>query len=104
VEALLHRYAAAWQRHDVEELRRIGQISSEEQAAGLRDYFAKVGDIEVEVELLDVKPRGDRRAIRFIRRDRFRDPTGRPVSKETPPIEKEVERTPDGLRFAAPGR
>src|SRR5207244_3041692 len=72
IELLLQRYAAAWRKHDVDELRRIGQITSEAQAAALRDYFARVDDLDVEVQLLEVRPRGDHRTVRFTRRDRFR--------------------------------
>src|SRR5439155_1647790 len=83
IEVLLQRYAAAWRKHDVDELRRIGQITSEAQAAALRDYFARVDDLDVEVQLLEVRPRGDHRTVRFTRRDRFRDPLGRLISQET---------------------
>ena len=87
---------------DVDELRRIGQITSEAQAAALRDYFARVDDLDVEVQLLEVRPRGDHRTVRFTRRDRFRDPLGQLVSQETP-VQKDVARTASGLRFVPPG-
>jgi len=102
IEVLLQRYAAAWRKHDVDELRRIGQITSETQAAALRDYFARVDDLDVEVQLLEVRPRGDHRTVRFTRRDRFRDPLGRLISQETP-VQKDVARTASGHRFVAPG-
>ncbi len=113
IEVLLQRYAAAWRKHDVDELRRIGQITSEAQAAALRDYFARVDDLDVEVQLLEVRPRGDHRTVRFTRRDRFRDPLGRLrdrfrdplgrlVSQETP-VQKDVARTASGLRFVPQG-
>jgi len=98
VEALLERYAAAWRRHDVDDLRRIGQVNSDTQAAALRDYFAKIRDLEVEVQLVELQSHGDRRTVRFTRRDRFRDPLDRVVAQETP-IEKDVARTANGLRF-----
>src|SRR5207249_4007777 len=82
----------AWRKHDVDELRRIGQITSEAQAAALRDYFARVDDLDVEVQLLEVRPRGDHRTVRFTRRDRFRDPLGRLISQETP-VQKDVARS-----------
>jgi hypothetical protein len=104
VQALLGRYVAAWRSHDIDELRRIGQVSTEGQANALRDYFARVKDLEVDVELLDVTTRGDRHTIRFTRRDRFRDPGGREISQETPPIEKDVEWTDGGLRFLSKPR
>ena len=102
VEALLQRYALAWRRHDVDELRGMGQVASEAQARALRHYFATVRDLDVEVQLLEVRSRGHHRRVRFIRRDRFRDPRGRVVTRETP-IEKEVARTASGLRFVRPG-
>jgi hypothetical protein len=102
VEGLLQSYAAAWQRHDVDTLRSIGQVNDEAQAAALRDYFTRVQDLEVEVRLLETRERGERRTVRFTRLDRFRDPAGRVVTKETPPIEKEVVRTGSRLRFASP--
>jgi len=49
--------------------------------------------------VLDIQNDGDRSTVRFTRRDRFRDPTGRMITQESPPIEKHVVRAPDGLRF-----
>jgi hypothetical protein len=99
VRRLLDRYAAAWRNHDVDELRRIGQVTSDSQAADLERYFAKVEDLDVEVHVIDIQRDGDRATVRFTRRDRFRDPTGRLVTEESPPIEKHVVRAADGLRF-----
>ena len=99
VRSLLDRYAAAWRGHDVDTLRAIGQVTNDGQAAALRQYFADVGDLEVEVRVLDIRTDGDRATVRFTRRDTFRDPTGREVAKESPPIEKIVVMTPQGLRF-----
>jgi hypothetical protein len=104
VEAFLKRYSDAWRRHDAAELRLLGQVSTDAQEAALRDYFARVRDLDVEVQVLDVFVSGDRRTVRFTRRDSFRDPSGRLVAKETPPLEKDVVRTPSGLRFAPSDR
>jgi len=104
VRRLLDRYAAAWRNHDVAELRRIGQVTSDSQAADLERYFAKVEDLDVEVDVLEVRNEGDRAIVRFTRRDRFRDPTGRIVTQQSPPIEKRVVRSSDGLRFEPGGR
>jgi hypothetical protein len=43
--------------------------------------------------VLDIRSEGDRATVRFTRRDRFRDPAGRLVTQESPPIEKRVVRT-----------
>src|SRR5262249_4345271 len=73
IRRLLDRYAAAWRNHDVGELRRIGQVTSDSQAADLERYFAKVEDLDVEVHVIDIQNEGDRSTVRFMRRDRFRD-------------------------------
>jgi hypothetical protein len=99
VRGLLDRYAAAWRGHDVDTLRAIGQITNDGQASAMRAYFANVGDLEVEVRVLDIRSDGDRATVRFTRRDRFRDPAGREIAKESPPIEKHVVTTPQGVRF-----
>ncbi|HEV7731309.1 MAG TPA: hypothetical protein VGR62_04065 [Candidatus Binatia bacterium] len=100
VRGLLDRYAAAMKAHDVGALRRLGQITSDRQAEAMEGYFAGVRDLDVQVKVLEVKGDGERTTVRFTRRDSFRDPTGRLVTQESPPIEKRVERTADGLRFA----
>jgi hypothetical protein len=99
IRRLLDRYAAAWRNHDVGELRRIGQVTSDSQAADLERYFAKVEDLDVEVNVIEIRDEGDRATVRFTRRDRFRDPSGRLVTQESPTIEKRVVRSADGLRF-----
>jgi len=81
----------------------LGQVANDRAADGLRRYFSQVEDFDVEVDLLGLRSEGARTIVRFVRRDRFRDPSGRMVLQESPPIEKEVVHTPDGLRFA-PGR
>jgi len=97
---LLERYAAAWRARDVDALRELGQVQSDRAAEALRRYFAQVDDFSVEVDLVAVRSDGDRTIVEFTRRDRFRDPTGRMIEKQSPPIEKEVVHTPEGLRFA----
>ncbi|HLY38205.1 MAG TPA: hypothetical protein VKU61_09220 [Candidatus Binatia bacterium] len=98
----LDRYATAWRTHDVEMLRRMGQVTSEREAQALREYFDRVSDLDVELNVIALRDEGDRTTVVFTRRDRFRDPAGRLVLKESPTLEKEIIRTPDGLRFARP--
>lgn len=103
VKALLDRYSAAYRARDVDALRRLGQVTNDGQAQQMRDYFAKTPDLDVEVKILDVTHEGGKTRVRFTRRDRFKDPTGQEVSKETPPIEKDVVPSADGLKLQAPG-
>jgi hypothetical protein len=103
VHRWLARYAAAWRTHDVAQLRRLGQVRDEDDAEALRRYFETVNDLDVEVNLIAVRTAGDRTVVRFTRRDRFRDPAGRLVLKESPVIEKELVRTSEGLRAVRRG-
>jgi len=102
VRRWLDRYAAAWRAHDLDALRRMGQVTSDRDADALRNYFGSVRDLDVEVDVVAVRIDGDRTTVRFMRRDRFRDPAGRLIEKESPLLEKTVVRTPDGFRFARP--
>ncbi len=102
VRRWLERYADAWRAHDVEMLRRMGQVTSDREAAALQRYFDNVRDLDVELNVVAMQTNGDRTTVRFTRLDRFRDPTGRLVEKESPLLEKQVVRTPDGLRFVRP--
>src|SRR5436309_2772147 len=103
VRSFLERYAAAWRAHDVDTLRRLGQVTTDEQARTLREYFAKVQDLDVEVHLVEVRADGERTVVSFTRRDRFRDPPGRGIPKESPPTARTLVTTPEGFRFANAG-
>ena len=98
--ALLGRYEKAYTSRDLETLRAIGQVTSDRQADALGRYFETVDGLQVTVEVLEIDLAGARPTVRFRRRDQFRDPAGRVVAKETPPIEKVIVRTPSGLKFA----
>jgi len=102
VRMWLERYAAAWRAHDVDALRRMGQITTDGEADALRSYFETVRDLDVELNVIALRAEGDQITVRFTRRDRFRDPAGRLVLKESPTLEKQIVRTPAGLRFVRP--
>ncbi|HZP42881.1 MAG TPA: PKD domain-containing protein [Candidatus Binatia bacterium] len=99
VRRWLERYAAAWRAHDVDALRRMGQVTTAAEVDALRRYFSNTQDLDVEVNLLALRTEGDRTVVRFTRRDRFRDPAGRLLLRESPPIQKELVRTSDGFRI-----
>ncbi|HWP64818.1 MAG TPA: hypothetical protein VNO26_02760, partial [Candidatus Limnocylindria bacterium] len=100
VRALMFRYEQAWRTRNAAELRRIGHVETDEQEQALVRYFQTTPDLEVAVHVIELRAEGGRGIVRFTRRDQFRDPAGREVSKESPPIEKTVVRTPEGVRFA----
>jgi hypothetical protein len=98
----LARYTAAWNARDVAALVRLGQVHTPREIEAMHEYFAAVRELDVEVDLIAIRETPDGATIRFTRRDRFRDPIGRLVLKETPPIEKHLVRTAHGLRVASP--
>jgi hypothetical protein len=59
-----------------------------------------VRDLDVAVHVIDLKVDGRSGAVRFTRHDRFKNPGGREISQRSPPIEKTIVRTPDGVKFA----
>lgn len=105
VRAWLGEYARAWSRKDVATLRSMGQVRTSSEADQLEHYFRSVGDLHVDVRVLSVTVAGDRASVEFERTDTVTDPSGRKQELRLPAIRKEVERTPDGLRFTvAEGR
>ena len=102
VRALFERYKIAWRNSDVKGLEAVGQVATQGQADALKQYFESVRDLEVDVTIVSITPDGDGVRVKFVRRDRFRDPAGSLVNKESPVIEKRVVRTPGGLRLAPP--
>ncbi len=102
VRALFARYKTAWRNSDVKGLEAVGQVATQGQADALKDYFKSVRDLEVDVTIVSITPDGDGARVKFVRRDRFRDPAGSVVTKESPVIEKRVVRTPGGIRLAPP--
>jgi hypothetical protein len=103
VRSWLAEYARAWSRKDVETLRGMGQVRNEEQAQRLVRYFATVDSLEVAVHVRAVRIEGDRAQVEFERTDTLTDPSGKRRELRLPPLRKEVERGPGGLRFTSPG-
>ena len=102
IRALFSRYEAAWRNQDIAGLESVGQIATQGQADALKSYFESVKDLEVTVTIVAITITGDEARVRFVRHDRFRDPAGNVVAKDSPVIEKRVVRTPGGLRLAPP--
>jgi len=99
VHRWLDEYAHAWSRHDVGTLQRMGQVRSQADAERLLRYFGTVEDLRVDVRVRAVRVEGERAAVEFDRVDTMTDPSGRRQELRLPPQHKEIERTPDGLRF-----
>jgi hypothetical protein len=96
-------YARAWSDKDLTALRRMGQVRSAEDAAKLEQYFKSVADIRVEVKLRKIAIDGAHASVEFERVDTVTDPAGLRRELRLPPLKKEIERTPGGLRFTDRG-
>ena len=103
VRSWLDEYARAWSRKDVATLRGMGQVRNEEQAQRLVRYFATVDSLEVAVHVRAVRIEGNRAQVEFERTDTLTDPSGNRRELRLPPLRKEIERGPSGLRFTSPG-
>jgi len=103
VRRWLVEYAQAWSRKDLAALRRMGQVQTAAQAEQLERYFRSIDDISVDVHVLALHIEGDRASVEFERTDTLTDPAGKRRELRLPPLRKEIERTPHGLRFAELG-
>jgi len=103
VRAWLDEYARAWSRKDLRALRRMGQVRSAAEEEQLERYFRYVDGLHVAVRVLALRLDGARAAVELERTDTVTDPSGRSHELRLPPIRKQIERTPDGLRFIGGG-
>ncbi len=103
VRAWLDEYARAWSRKDLSALRRMGQVRSAAEEERLERYFRSVDDLHVAVRVLALRLDGARASVELERTDTVTDPSGRRQELRLPPIRKQIERTPDGLRFTGDG-
>ncbi len=99
VRRWLEDYAQAWSRKDVDALRRMGQVRDQGESERLQRYFRSIDDLRVDVRVLALRVDGNRASVEFERTDTMTDPAGQRRELRLPPFHKEIERTPEGLRF-----
>ena len=99
VRAWLDEYARAWSRKDLRALRRMGQVRSAGEEEQLDRYFRSVDGLHVVVRVLGLRLDGARASVELERTDTVTDPSGRRHELRLPPVRKQIERTPEGLRF-----
>ena len=104
VRQWLEEYARAWSRKDVQALKRMGQVRSAPEIERLERYFRSVDELSVAVRVLALRVDGDRAVVEFERTDTVTDPAGQKRELRLPAFQKQIERTPDGLRFAIAGQ
>ena len=79
-----------------------GALPSEKLLAAMGQYMEEMVKAGILLAGEGLRPTSDGVRVKFVRRDRFRDPAGSLVTKESPVIEKRVVRTPGGIRLAPP--
>jgi hypothetical protein len=103
VRSWLQEYALAWSRKDARALQRMGQVKTAAEVERLERYFQSISDLRVDVRVLGLRVDGDKASVEFERMDTVTDPSGRQQQLRLPPMRKQIERTPDGLRFTSGG-
>ena len=103
VRTWLEDYARAWSRKDVVTLQHMGQVRSASEVERLERYFGSIDALDVEVRVLALRVEGEHAVVDLERVDTVTDPTGRRQQLRLPPLHKQIERTPAGLRFVDDG-
>jgi hypothetical protein len=103
VRRWLEEYARAWSRKDLDALRRMGLVNTAGEAERLERYFRSVNDIRVDLHVRELSIDGDRALVEFERVDTVTYSWGRRQELRLPPLRKQIERTPEGLRFVPHG-
>jgi hypothetical protein len=104
VRRWLDEYAQAWSRKDSDALRRMGHVQTASQTERLRRYFQSVNDIRVDVRVVALHVEGDRASVDLERTETVTDPSGDRQTLRSPPVHREIERGPEGLRFTEPAK
>jgi hypothetical protein len=79
----------------------MGQVRTTAEMERLERYFQSISDLRVDVRVLGLRVDGDTASVEFERMDTVTDPSGRQQQLRLPPMRKQIERTPDGLRFTS---
>jgi hypothetical protein len=101
VRAWVQSYCAAFQRKDTDSLIALGHISSQDEAARLREALASMNNLKLSCTNASVRLNGNRAEVSFDRTDRWTDPRGTEMERSLPRITKTLTRT-DGRWVARP--
>ncbi len=89
-QAWIQAYCTAFEKKDVEALVTLGHLSSQTEAARLRDALASMNDLKVSCTNPTVRATGDDAVVSFDRTDRWTDPRGTAMERALPRITKRL--------------
>jgi hypothetical protein len=90
-QAWIDSYCVAFQRKDTDALIALGHLSSQGEAARLREALSSMGDLKVSCSNPSVRVSGDQAIVSFDRTDRWTDPRhgdGRALPRITKTLHK----------------
>jgi hypothetical protein len=100
-QAWIEAYCVAFQKKDTDTLIALGHLSSQDEAARLREALSSMGDLKVSCSNPSVRVNGDQAIVSFDRTDRWTDPRGTPMERALPRITKTLHKT-NGRWIAVP--
>jgi hypothetical protein len=100
-QAWIEAYCGAFQKKDTDALIALGHLSSQDEAARLREALSSMGNLKVSCSNPSVRVNGDQAIVSFDRTDRWTDPRGTPMERALPRITKTLHKT-NGRWIAVP--
>jgi hypothetical protein len=91
-QAWIQAYCAAFQNKDVDTLLALGHLTSQAEAARLRDALASMNELRVSCTNPAVRVSGDQIVVSFDRTDHWTDPRGTVMERALPRISKTLRR------------
>ena len=94
IQTWLQTYKNAWEKGDIETLKELGHISSEEEEDKLRNHYMYVYDIKVSIQNEVIEINNDKRqtTVSFDRTDEWTDERGNRHKESLPRIVKTLRK------------
>jgi serine/threonine protein kinase len=94
IQTWLQTYKNAWEKGDIETLKELGHISSDEEEDKLRNHYMYVHDIKVSIqnEVIEVNDNNKETTVSFDRTDEWTDERGNRHKESLPRIVKTLRK------------
>jgi hypothetical protein len=91
-QAWIQSYCTAFEKKDTDALLALGHLTSQAEAARLRDALSSMNDLKVSCTNPSVRVSGDQAVVSFDRTDHWTDPRGTVMERALPRISKTLRR------------
>ena len=91
-EAWIQAYCTAFEHKDTDALLALGHLTSQAEAARLRDALSSMNELKVSCTNPSVRVSGDQAVVSFDRTDHWTDPRGTVMERALPRISKTLRR------------